>query len=672
MARTLSATLEAAQILGAVTWPYLVAKIRRKWGGVTRYVWTSIYEGVVVDGNHTATMPSDGSLIRLRVTDVGDSRKLYYQRVETPGAGSDFATWSYLSLYDMLAVASCSLGAAVFQAYIKSNREIRFRTSSNSGASWSAWSLLAYTTGTTINGFDAAYKSNGDICLAWNDSNNTYVKRCEAGSWQAAVYTSTGTTNKTGISIYHNSDWNIVLTYGSAGTASGVEQGIYGDGGSVEAGSWSTWQTIIGRAAGDPYIYYAPSVRRPDTTRLFFIESFTDPTASVISYYSHSPTDLDYIDCGWLEPVPLATSTVKGLCFSSCGNTCFLTNANTVLMASTLDDELDISSKILIVDINQSPDIFKGKLKLTIDNTAGLFNSFDRVGDEITIGLGFVTSAGNEYSLTSSFWITKFKLVSPTWSLWTSLYPSGITGTLEIEAEDAWLFLKRQKSRRTLSWAVDTKTVKELLTYFLARAGLELDVITESTAVTTFQPAFSVSRGETYYNAVKKLLKMVPDQLVFRESLALLRNPTTAEAADWVYHNTIGTGIMIFRGKYGSSAWEPNHVEVWGTTLMEASAVYPQIFKMGDRLSRVTDPDYPDSASIQLRLAGDLRKAEIFTGEDSWMFAMVNCGLEPWDKLQITDQSAGVSNIYRRAIRLKTYWTKLTYQYTQTLTLGAD
>jgi hypothetical protein len=164
----------------------------------------------------------------------------------------------------------------------------------------------------------------------------------------------------------------------------------------------------------------------------------------------------------------------------------------------------------------------------------------------------------------------------------------------------------------------------------------------------------------------------VPDQVFFRETTAYLRDPTTGEAVDWTYDNTLGTALLLYRGNYGTSGWDPNRVEVWGDTLMKSGADWEQVGKMRDRLSRVTEPDYPDLTRAQERIDAELRKAEVYTGEDSWLLAPVNCGLEPWDKLAITDSIAGVSAINRRVKRIQLHWDKKTWSYYHTLKLGAD
>lgn len=76
--RSLSSTLLSAQRSGS-SLPYVKVEIVAKVGGVTRFDWERLYQGGEADFFHAATMPGDGSLIRLRV-DPGDN-KLYRQKV---------------------------------------------------------------------------------------------------------------------------------------------------------------------------------------------------------------------------------------------------------------------------------------------------------------------------------------------------------------------------------------------------------------------------------------------------------------------------------------------------------------------------------------------------------------------------------------------------------------
>src|SRR3972149_3138916 len=107
--RSLTSTLLAAQ-KGASRIPYVKVEIHNKVAGVVRLDWTRLYTGAEDDYFHAVTMPGDGSLIRVRITPPADSRKLYRQRVASPGPSSDFSDWSYTNQYNCVVVAMASLG----------------------------------------------------------------------------------------------------------------------------------------------------------------------------------------------------------------------------------------------------------------------------------------------------------------------------------------------------------------------------------------------------------------------------------------------------------------------------------------------------------------------------------------------------------------------------------
>ena len=162
--RTLSETLLAAQKKATRT-PYVKLEAKNKIAGIVRYDWSRLYTGSEDDYFHAVTMPSDGSLIRVRITLPADSRKLYRQRVANPGPDSDFSQWVYTNQYNAVIVAAASLGAEVSIFWIKSDRKIYQLKSTDYGVNWGSPELLGYTPITAINGIAAAYKPNGDIAL---------------------------------------------------------------------------------------------------------------------------------------------------------------------------------------------------------------------------------------------------------------------------------------------------------------------------------------------------------------------------------------------------------------------------------------------------------------------------------------------------------------------------
>lgn len=275
MARELTETLEEAQKYGLIKFPYLIAKIRRKWGGIIRYEFESLYSGAEPDDLHTAAIPNgDGSLIRLRV-DTSDNKKLYYQRVTNPGPESDFSAWTYLSIYDVIAVASCAYGANVFQVYVNGSRQLYVRESADSGASWGSWTYLGLTSTISIHGFSAAYKPNGDIGMFWIDGANIYRSRRIAGEWEEPAAWDKTTGDLSGVAVIYNEDWELAVTGKDSSNQWSVWSIVYGDGNRVSSGTWSDLEVILQRGTTEPYEYHAPFMIRTDTTRLYFVEKYT-------------------------------------------------------------------------------------------------------------------------------------------------------------------------------------------------------------------------------------------------------------------------------------------------------------------------------------------------------------------------------------------------------------
>ncbi len=121
--RSLSSTLLVAQ-KEASHIPYVKVEANNKIAGVVRLDWERLYSGTEDDYFHAVTMPSDGSLVRVRITLPADSRKLYRQRVANPDPSSDYSQWTYTNQYNAVVCTGASLGAEVSIFWINSSREI--------------------------------------------------------------------------------------------------------------------------------------------------------------------------------------------------------------------------------------------------------------------------------------------------------------------------------------------------------------------------------------------------------------------------------------------------------------------------------------------------------------------------------------------------------------------
>ena len=252
--RSLTSTLLAAQEQSAAT-PYVKVEAKNRMAGAVRYGWSRLYEGSEDDGLHGVTMPGDGSLVKARITLPSDSRKLYRQRVADPAPESDFSQWTYTNQYNAIVVAAASLGAEVSIFWIKSNREIRRIKSTDYGASWGSPELIDYSPTTSVYGLAAAYKPGGDLAIFFADQSTLYVKKHVGGQWQTKSAWDKTTGDLSGVTCVYDGDWNLLLTGEDTSGNIKLWSLVYGDGGDVAAGSWSTLRELASAPSGGDFAF---------------------------------------------------------------------------------------------------------------------------------------------------------------------------------------------------------------------------------------------------------------------------------------------------------------------------------------------------------------------------------------------------------------------------------
>lgn len=260
MARELSPTLTEQQKWGLITQPYLTARITKKWGGVIRYDFDSIYSGGEDESIHCATMPSDGSLIRLRQSGTPPADQLYYQRITNPDPGSDFSAWTAIGCQGATAIASASYGAVVIQVYVDSSQAIHERHSVDNGANWSAWAQLYWCPSPDI-GCVAVAPRDADVwCIFFFRDSTLYRTRCTGWSFEAPAASPFTLTGASGLATAYKLNWLIVATSSGEVEGKGVYVSMLGDGNDLFIDSFIPWEAIISRGASEPYDYKAPFI----------------------------------------------------------------------------------------------------------------------------------------------------------------------------------------------------------------------------------------------------------------------------------------------------------------------------------------------------------------------------------------------------------------------------
>jgi hypothetical protein len=501
--RTLSATLTAAQ-KAASSRPHPEVVVYDKLAGVTRHHWTRYYTGAEDDYFHAACMPADGSLVRLRVD--ASTKELYRQRVESPGPGSDFSTWTDWSV-DAYAVALACYGVNVWAFRIDATDGHLYRSdSTDSGDTWGAWQDMGAIAGDSTFRLAACGKSLTEAIVLYSDGTDVYRRRLSGGAWEAAAAWSLSLDSVSGLAVLWMGDWNVVVAGVEDTTLRpGVWTAILGDGYNAAVDTWAALMELISAEPDADIAYAFPAVYMPDVFRIWFVEAYAGVEAYSRPYWTWTPTSAGWDNNLWLEPVPFNLASDYGVALCSASPGVWLCRPDGVWSAPLIAAHVEITDDVL--DIKAAARQTRGRIAITVrnddgryDNAGVLADTYEavRLGAEIRFAPGYHTTAvgSPEHSDGPYFWVDALTFVS-----------KGASAVLIIEGVDHWGLLQQWKARRQMSWAAGDQTVYQLLRWILARVGLNLVTVgTTSDALTDLKPAFTINPGESGRTAALRLV----------------------------------------------------------------------------------------------------------------------------------------------------------------------
>ena len=653
--RSLSGTLTAAQKTPS-TLPYPKVEVLDRVAGLTRLTWTRLYTGAEADNFHAVAMPADGSLIRLR---IDAANNLYRQRVTTPGAGSDFTTWTSWAV-TAYAVAICAYGTAVFAFRVGLDGKLWRADSADSGASWGAWVDMGAITGTATTRLACCCKSATLAIVLYSQSNAVYRRRLSGGAWEAAAAWSLSVASITGLAVRYQGDWNVVVTGTQVTTLKPyVWTCVYGDGYSAAVGSWSALVELTRAEAGSNVSFAFPCLDFPDVFRAFFLEAYSGSEAYARPFGTHSLATADFISNLWREPVPFNLASTYGLALCHSSTYVWLTRPDAVWRASLTPASVELTADVLLLATALGE--ASGELSLSLRNDDGRYNTLGtgtyaaiKLGSEILFSPGYRTTAGIEVSSGQAYWITGWEYVSRP--------PSSV---FCLRASDGWAMLERWKARRQYTWAAAAKNVFQLLSWLHARAGLEFSSFSTSSAIVNQYPAFTINPGESGRSSVLRLLSKVPDVLFFRGNYGYIVNPLAADASAYTY----GTTHAIYEGRYITRSRETNRAQVFGAAVFTEDFDWTEIELLSDILSQVKDLNLTTTTRAHERGAAELRDAAIHA-QEGYILVPLNCGQELYDVVDLTDAVAGLTAAKRRVLSLSHTYNPTKGQYILKIGLG--
>jgi len=663
--RSLSSTLLTAQKEASHV-PYVKVEARNKIAGIVRLNWTRLYTGAEADYFHALTFPGDGSLIRVRLTPPSDSRKLYRQRVANPSPESDFSQWTYCNQYNAVIVTCCSLGAEVSIFWIKSDQAIYQLKSTDYGATFGSPELIDYSPTTAIYGIAAAYKPNGDLALFFADQTTLYVKKYVSGNWQNKVAWDKTTSDLSGVAAVYDGDWNLFITGKDSDGNFKLWSLIYGDGHDVATDTWSELKPFASAPSDGNFEYHRAFMDKPDVYRCFFIEKFIGTQAYNRPFWSHSSAS--FIDNLWHEPVPFNLSSEYGLAIAHHGDYCWLSNPSGVWRAKLSEESLDLTTDVLRVRQELTKEA--GRLIVELNNNNGQYASPGEgelevleIGCQLEVSPGYTTSQGNEISSGLAFWVDAYEHTS-----------SGGKASLILYASDGWNLIKNWRARHQFRWnkGSDEMSVKALLAFVLARVGLQLEVKSQSSVITSYYPDFTIHPNNRGDIVIGKLLSLIPDVVFIEGNQAYVVNPGSSDNSVYAY----GSSHPLLEGEYRKRAWELNRVQVEGYDPVNDEPVvvdsfsWTQITRLYDRLSQLEDRNIDSVSKAEQRGDAYLRQAEIESASGAIQIPP-NCGQQLYDVIDITDSRAGLSEAKKRVLGLTLVYNPRHGEYGERLLLGA-
>jgi hypothetical protein len=562
-------------------------------------------------------------------------------------------------------VATASLGAEASIFWINTSREVRRIKSTNYGASWGSPELLDYTPTTAIYGLAAACKPGGDLAVFFADQSTLYVKKYAGGGWQSKTAWDKTTGQLSGVACVYDGDWCLLVTGRDTSGNYRLWSLVCGDGGEVAAGSWSALKEIAAAPSGGAFEYRQPFLDRTDVCRGFFIEKYTGSEACSRPFRTHTVPGTGFTEGLWREPVPFDLSSEYGLAMCHDNDYAWLSSPAGVWRAPLAARAMDLTADV--ISVRQEANESEGTLAVELSNEAARYATPGQgdlavldIGCRLEFSPGYLTSVGGESSAGLSFSLESCEHTS-----------AGGRASLVLRGRDGWGALGEWKARHQFRWnkAGGDTSVKEILGFVLARAGIRLEVKSLSSAITGFYPDFTVSPGDNGREVITKLLSFVPDVLFIEGNQAYLVNPLAED--DTVY--SYGGEHPVFEGRYRRGALKTNRVQVEGFDtglILVDSFEWGEIDRLHDRLRQVGDRNINTVEEARERGQAYLRQAEI-EAESGSILVPVNCGQQLYDVIEITDERAGLNAAKKRVVGILLGYSPRRGEYRQRLDLGA-
>jgi hypothetical protein len=283
-------------------------------------------------------------------------------------------------------------------------------------------------------------------------------------------------------------------------------------------------------------------------------------------------------------------------------------------------------------------------------------------GCQLEFSPGYYSAAGNEYSAGQTYCLESIEYIS-----------AGGKASVLLRAQDGWGALSDWDARHQMRWNKSTneKSVKDIITIILARAGLKLEVKSQSSTITGFYPDFTVSPNDDGKSVIEKLLSFAPDLVFVEGNKTYLVNPQSNDSSEYSY----GVEHAILEGKYRQGTLAANRVQVEGYDTSQGKMIivesydWDEIDRLYDRAKHIEDRNLNSTTKGYQRGDAFLRKTTI-AATSGTILVLVNCGQQLYDVIEVSDTNAGLTAAKKRVLGMTLVYRPQRGEYLQRLELG--
>ncbi len=712
--RTLSSTLIAAQ-KAAIADPIAQVIVDDRHVGVFRPRWAPFVTDTVADGFHAVDYTYDGALVRARVDPA--SGNLYTQRITDPSLPSQWTAWTLLesgistSCPIVLAADGNTIQALFYVA--GNNRAIKVRESTDNGQSWSAASTVTtLASGHAVRSLAASLNcGRGTLYCFYSDelagvhgSAQIYcTSRAESGgSWSTPQPWGRG---------------NVAITHGLAVLGGGDDIWIVagyrenppsgpGRGPAVLAAftvpltGLANWPAPISvlRADVETITYRWPAISLTFGSHYFiyFIEKSTRQNAYDRLCHVFTP---DWESFSFF-PRPYQMASAYGATAVNDATYHYLCTSRYVYKAPqwgpTSEQRADVSNDVVSLRLTEGLDE-AGRLEITLRNDDGRYSAVGqsgtyqaiKAGSQVSVRLGYRTSAADEVSYYRPYWIThivhergsRYQVSSFAYrSAPDPSYPNPDTRVL-IAATDGWGILERAKARQQYAWT--DSTVLGVLSAILAAFGFH---VTDdgNTAWSTAVPRFAINPGTGFATAVRGLLRMAGGDLIFRMDAtweeswpSAVAHLAVASASSTYSYTSPGLASdpaqhYLLASSFGQDEQPYTHIMVYPNAELIGEAFDWDAIELGneDRIAMIVDRRLATLAAANARAEDELAAWQR-AAAGGFIVVQPNVGQEVLDAITVNDELAGLDEALRLVTANDIALDKGRGLFQQRLALGA-